>query len=66
MPRWEGPPKFQYSPERLAWFREYNRAYRRMLRGGKPPIPYHQRGIMGAAARDRNKAARLADTQKAA
>lgn len=31
--------------------RAYNRAYRQMLRGGKPPMSYHMRGKLGAVAR---------------
>jgi hypothetical protein len=38
MPRWEGPPKHQYSPERLAYLREANRRNRTRLRGGKAPM----------------------------
>jgi hypothetical protein len=60
MPRWEGPPKFQYSPERLLAFREYNRLYRERLRGGKPPMPYPERGRLGSAIREAKRRKRKA------
>jgi hypothetical protein len=48
MPRWEGTPKYYYSPERLAYLREANREHRKKLRGGLPPMPFVERGRMGA------------------
>jgi len=48
-------PPYMYSPERLQYMREYNRAYRKMLRGGKPPMPFRQRGIVGSAVAVANR-----------
>lgn len=63
MPRWEGPPKFQYTPERLAAFREYNRAYRERLRHGRPPMTPRQVSQAGVAARLANQRKRAAAAQ---
>jgi hypothetical protein len=55
MPRWEGPPKYVYSPQRLAFFREANRRYRERLRGGAPPMPHVERGRVGNAVMRANQ-----------
>jgi hypothetical protein len=58
MPRWEGPPKYPYSPERLAYLREANRASRQRKRGGRPSMPHVEISRMGglaAAKRQREK-----------
>jgi hypothetical protein len=60
MPRWDNPPpprearEYYYSPERLAYMREYNRNYRKMLRGGTPSMSFVERGRLGGRTRVAN------------
>ncbi len=64
MPRWTGRPKHLYSTRELLYMREYNRAYRQMLRGGRPSMPHVKRGKLGAAVRWANQRKREARESK--
>jgi hypothetical protein len=55
-----------YSPQRLAYMREANRKHRQKLRGGKPPMPFVERGYAGVKAREAKKLKRRQEEARAA